>query len=226
MTDQGNEAKIQKVELSDLNNSNKTNDFLCNEQLLDPVIWNESKVPTQDYNQYYKKYEYLKKRNKVNQQTKKKQIQKIANPAYEHSGDIEEETDEKTNINKISSIDIKTNNFSKESMQKNSKLICVTEPDDTYHFHRPYFSESLRLSQSNNTPQQYKTIDNPYLLISQQRNLFNQFQSLQFNNQANFNKGSFSSTNYSNNKMQNSNDFEVDIDDNDFNEKYIEYLII
>jgi hypothetical protein len=113
------------------------------EQLLDHKFWNQNNNDTQDSNQYYKKYEILKKekatpRNKT-KPVKKSNIQFIPNNNYDYSADTEEfgfpsalndeNVDENTQnnqislnsnlINKITSIKPKTNditNIDKQSI--------------------------------------------------------------------------------------------------------------
>ena len=183
-------------------------------------IWkNNTNSTKQDTQQYYKKYEFLK------QQFKQKEKNEIIKEQAENFDDVpndECETEEGTIINKINSINIKSNlithqkQSSSNSVNNNSsgtfssKHFCNTEPDELYY--APYFSESLPINTSNKTPQQMRTFNPSYLMMQQQlnNNLMSQFAST--NTVPNFSprylntKGSFLSTQYSSNKMYMSND--------------------
>jgi hypothetical protein len=196
------------------------------------------KVESDSY-QYYTNYEKIKKKynkNKTGEKERNKDLNtlnvsseriekedisnyKELNDDYSYSDDnISVSEEEKAIINKINSIHVKSNKFvsSKEKQinKSNSNIqnrqICMTEPDEIFYNHTPYFSDNLQQIQSNKTPQQNKTFTPSYLFFPHplQINLMNQFKG---NSQCLNNKGSFVSTQYSSNKMYMSNDLSDEI---------------
>jgi hypothetical protein len=133
--DSSNINKVNSIGNSDLSSSNsRNNDITLNDQLIDPKIWSINNE-TQDSNQYFKKYEYLKNKNKevvsLNK-TKKPIIKFIPNNNYDYSADTDEFGFANSNlddeelsgkVNKISSIQMKNNNINQ--IDKNS-LHCLS----------------------------------------------------------------------------------------------------
>lgn len=149
-----------------LSNS-RNNENTLNDQLIDPKIWSNNNNDTQDSNQYFRKYESLRNKEKGSPKpkVKKSNIQFIPNNNYDYSADtdefgmagmnLEEDYDEKKGVvNKISSIRMKENDINEInknsliqvmrnlSIGQNQRQSCVTEPDEYYH--RPQFSGSFQ----------------------------------------------------------------------------------
>ena len=258
--------QLNFIELLDLSSSNKTIDQPPNEPMFSDNIWNNNNTKAnaqQDTLQYYKKFELLKRQFHQKEKKKNKSKIKIPHPTTKVKKTInainnnnktqiiqqdtfdddvipnDEFEEEGGLINKINSIDIKSNIIShkkEDSINSNTssglnystsrRQICMTEPDELFYTHTPYFSDSLQITQSNNTPQQIRTFTPPYLLFQQQlqKNLMNQFTSPtntvpNLSHRCLNNQGSFISTQYSSNKMYMSNDLMDEGEDTDINEK-------
>ena len=199
-----------KRQFNDNNNINKPENSQINQSK------NIIRIPTG-------KNTVLKKEEQVTKDNKNFEEDNEQSYSDDNIPDTEEEN---AFINKINSIRVKSNklNTSEEKINNNSisnmqnRQICMTEPDEVFYTHLPYFSDNLQQVQNNKTPQQHRKFTPSYMFLPTplQVNLMNQFTG----NTQHLNKGSFLSTQYSSNKMYMSNDLSDEIcEDAEINEK-------